>query len=186
MSLRLPLVLSSDDLPLPELLAARLDGEVFSIDRCFAPLDEFDQPRMRAACLARGLNARLIAERRTAAWIWGAREHPPHPHEFCVSLSARVAHRISGRMLVREVMIDPEDISEVEGVQVTTPLRTVSDIVRFSDDFGAQEVAEVIALMRIGDLDLERCLDQLDRRRNLPNKRLAASRLRRCAALTPA
>lgn len=175
-----PTLLSSNDLPLQELLAARLDGEIFSIGRGFAPIDEFDGPALRAASLAFGVNARLIAEQRTAAWIWGARSASPPRHEFCVALDARVAHRLSSWMTVREVMIDAEDVATIGRLQVTTALRTAVDLARFSEDFAA-DLPTVAALMRIGGFGELDCLAQLERRRNLPNKRVAARRLSECA-----
>ncbi|MDP3207970.1 MAG: type IV toxin-antitoxin system AbiEi family antitoxin [Rhodoglobus sp.] len=176
MTHRQPTVLSREDLPLAELLAARLDGEVFAIGRGFAPVDEFDLPSLRAASLSSGLNGRLIAEQHTAAWIWGARVAPPSPHEFCAALDARVAHSLSSWLTVREVMIDAADVVVVGGVQVTTPLRTAIDLARFSSHFDADRRV-VAALMHLGDFGLPECVAQLDRRRNLPNKRMAAERL---------
>ena len=49
---RLPMVLGTDDLPIAELCAARLDGELFAIDDGWAPVDEPDLPAFRAAVVA--------------------------------------------------------------------------------------------------------------------------------------
>ena len=177
---RLPSVLSSADLPIAELTAARLDGELFGVDSCFAPIDEIEQTHHRAASLGAVVPDRLIAEQHSAAWVWGAVARPPAPHEFCVASGARV--RVLGvRWLrVREVVIDDRELASLGGMLVTTPLRTAIDLARFSARFDDHERSAVLELARTGSFGLGECLDGMDRRRNLPNKRSAAARLRSC------
>lgn len=181
MTPRSPLVLSADDLPLAELLAARLDGEVFGIGSGFASVAELEQPQHRAASLG-AANSRLIAEQRTAAWIWGALTRPPERHEFCSTLTERVAHQSSRFITVREVVLDPDDVITLAGRQVTTPLRTCLDLARFSAEFGRPEraiVRDLMSLAGVGMLDFTR---HLNRRRNLPHKTVALARLTECVA----
>ncbi len=177
---RLPPVLSPGDLPIAELSAARLDGELFGVDACFAPVDEIEQPAHRAAALRAMAPDRLIVEQHSAAWVWGALDRPPAIHEFCVAAGARV--RVLGVrwMRVREVIIDANEVTMIAGVQLTTPLRTVVDLARFSAEFGPSESSAVTRLLRTGGFSLADCLDEMNRRRNLPNKRQAAERLSRC------
>lgn len=172
---RLPAVLSAADLPLPELQAARLDGELFGLDAAFTPIDEIESPRLRAHAVHAGRSDRLIAEQHSAAWIWGATARPPLPHRLCVALGARVRH--STREPVREVVIDPGEIASFDGLLVTAPLRTVLDLARFSPVFGQEEQSIVAWLLAHHRFTLADVLDDLDQRRNLPNKRLAVSRL---------
>lgn len=183
MSQRLPSVLSTADLPLAELLAARLDGELFALDRGFAPVDLPDTALRRAESLAVGLNPRLIAEQHTAAWVWGALTTPPTPHEFCTALDARIAHRAARWMNVREVVIDHTDVAVVGPLTLTTRLRTCVDLARFSAAFGDREVRAIRSLMRNGGFSTRECLSLLNRRRNLPGKVLAAERLSRVDAV---
>jgi hypothetical protein len=177
MPLRLPPVLSRHDLPIAELAAARLDGELYRIDDCFSPVDEIEQPRHRARALGARLRDRLIAEQRSAAWIWGAIDSPPTHHELCAAIGARVRPPGVSWMTVREVVISPDEIATIEGILVTTPLRTAVDLARFSDTFESREAQIIRRLMRSGGFDIADCLDSMDRRRNLPNKRQAAHRL---------
>jgi hypothetical protein len=177
---RLPPVLSGLDLPLAELHAARLDGEVFRVDDCFSPIDEIAQPAHRARALVTGVRDRLIAEQRSAAWVWGALSEPPTVHQFCVVLGARVTPPGISWMTVREVVLDASELVTLEGLQVTTPLRTAVDLARFTVEFGPAEGTMVTGLMRVGRFGLAECLDDMDRRRNLPNKRRAARFLREC------
>lgn len=179
---RLTPVLSARDLPVAELHAARLDGELFSLDAVFCPVDEVEASALRAAALAAIMPARAIAEQRSAAWIWGALERPPERHELCASIDARVRPPAAMRVAVREVVIDELAIAEIGGMRVTTPLRTVVDIARFSETFGDRERAMTLALMRLGRFGVEACEADINGRRNLPNKKVAIARLRAAVA----
>jgi hypothetical protein len=174
----LPLVLSSRDLPLPELTAARLDGELFALGAGFAPVDELESSRHRATALRAGLHERLIAEQHTAAWVWGALATAPSPHEYCSTLNARVGHLSTRWLTVREVVIEPSEIEVIAGLALTVPLRTAVDLTRFSRVFGASEAAVVGQLAALGGFGIDDCIAELDRRRNLPHKRQAFLRFR--------
>lgn len=174
---RLPSVLFHSDLPEAELHAAKLDGEVYRVDQCFSPIDEIEECRTRARALLLTVPTRLIAEQRTAAWIYGALPSPPWHHQFCADISARVQPSGLVALTVREVVIDAGDLADIAGLLVTTPLRTVVDLARASVGFGDVELRAVSALMRIGGFGLEECRAVLDRRRNLPHKTLALERI---------
>jgi hypothetical protein len=154
---------------------------VFRIDDCFAPVDEIEQPWHRARALRAGLPDRLIAEQRSAAWIWGALTAPPTHHQLCAAMGARVRPQGVSWMTVREVVIEEPDILTVDGLQVTTMLRTAIDIARFSERFDQAERDIVRWLMRHGGFGLDECVADMNRRRNLPSKRRAAVRLASCA-----
>ena len=174
---RLPAVLFHSDLPEAELHAAKLDGELYPVDRCFSPVDEIDGLWNRARALSLTVPPRLIAEQRTAAWIYGALSRPPRQHQFCADISARVRPPALVAVTVREVVIDASDLVDVAGLLVTTPLRTVVDLARASMNFEDDDLRAVSDLMRIGRFGVEECRAVLDRRRNLPHKRLALERI---------
>ena len=174
---RLAAVMSVVDLPLAELSAARLDGEVYAVDDGYSPIDVPSGPHERAASIAPYCQGRLMAEQRTAAWIWGATAQPPARHELCASLGARARPAYPIRTIVREVVIDSTEFTIVAGIPVTTPLRTIIDIARFSSDFGVQQQEAVLSLSTMLGVTLERCRSEMDARTNLPNKRLAIERL---------
>jgi hypothetical protein len=175
---RLAPVLHVGDLPLAELHAARLDGELLALDEAFAPIDSAAGPEQRAAAVGRAWSPRLIAEQRTAAWIWGATLESPARHQLCSSVDARARPPAPLRSTVREVVIDADEVVSLAGLRVTTPLRTVTDLARFEERFGEPEVLLVRELLRLGRLTLDDCLLALERRRNLPAKRLAGARIR--------
>jgi len=179
--MRLPPVLSDADLPAPELCAARLDGDVFRLGDCFAPADEIEQPSHRAAAVHSGLSDRLIAEQLSAAWVWGALDTAPSHRQFCVTMGARVSHSAVRWMTLREVVIEPAEIIDLHGNAVTSPLRTVVDLVRFSDTFGAGHARAVARLVSGTGGSLHDAVAAIEGRRNLPNKRRALARLGRCA-----
>lgn len=173
----LPSVLTVADLPAAELHAARLDGELVTIDECFCPVDGIDSAELRGRAVAAIVPSRLIAEQRTAAWILGALDHPPARHQLCADSGARYRTLGKPRFAVREVILDDGATLEVGGIRVTTPLRTAVDLARFADDFdGVRQT--VVRLARIGQFTVNDAAADLDRRRHLPGKVRALSRLR--------
>jgi hypothetical protein len=183
MSQRLPRVLSGRDLPLAELTAARLDGELYAVDECFSPLDELESTAQRAQAVLATFPRRLIAEQHTAAWVFGAQPAPPSVQQFCVSIEARTRPAIALRVTVREVVIDDDDLLTVSGLPVTTPLRTAVDLARCAADFGDRDLPILAELMRVGGFGVDECAVMLNRRRNLPDKRVALARLVVAASL---
>ena len=169
-----PLALTSEDLPLPELLAARLDGDLFALNLSFFAIDEFETPALRAASLRPHVPAHLTAERDTAAWIWGARATPPPVHEFCSGMGSRGRPGGPLAMTVREVVIEPSETRELAGLGVTDPQRTLLDLLRFATAF---DPAVAARLAELAGADRAGCAEALESRRNLPFRRRAVSRL---------
>ncbi|WP_411700177.1 type IV toxin-antitoxin system AbiEi family antitoxin [Conyzicola sp.] len=174
---RLAPVLHAGDLPLAELCAARLDGELFGVDEAFLPIDVATGAIARAKAAGRFWPGRLIAERATAAWIWGATVDPPARHQLCTSKDARARPPVPARSTVREVTIAPDEYARVAALRVTTPLRTVVDLARFGAEYTDADREITLTLARLDGLTLTDCREALDRRRNLPAKKLAWSRL---------
>lgn len=173
----LPIVLTDSDLPVPELLAARLDGEVYSVGTAWAPIDEIDDPLHRAVTLATDVHGRLIAEQLTAAWVWGALPTTPGHLQLCASIGARVTRRSTPWSTVREVVIADADIVTLGPIAVTSTMRTIVDLLRFFPRFDARERGVIRALMSAGHHSTRECAIEIDSRRNLPGKRLALARL---------
>jgi hypothetical protein len=177
MTPRLSGILTRFDLPAAELCAMRLDGEVYQVDDSVAALDELNNPALRARILAAQVPSRLIAEQRSAAWVWGARHEPPAQHQLCANTDARVRPPHARRLSVREVVISPDEISVIGTLELTSPLRTAIDLARFADDWDDRDSFAVTELMRIGRFDINDCVATMNVRKNLPNKRQAISRL---------
>jgi hypothetical protein len=132
----------------------------------------------RAEALARTVPPRLIAERDSAAWVWGALDAPPAVHRLCVDAGARVHPPPRSRLAVREVLLTEADTVSLGGMAVTTPLRTATDLVRFESAFGVREARMVSALLRLAGAGVDDCARAIAGRSHLPHKRRALGRLR--------
>lgn len=173
----LPPVLTTLDLPAPELGGMRLDGEVYRLAEGWCSIDVLETPAHRARAV-RGLRSeRLIAELGTAAWVWGATPVLPRLVEFCVDLGARARLRISPLVRVRELVLDPGDRVDLEGGAVTSRLRTAVDLARFRERLSDGDARSIVELAGQGGFGLAECRELMDRRRNLPEKRRALARL---------
>ncbi len=179
---RLPVILDRTEFPASELGALVLDGEAFRVDECVAAVDELPTPVLRARALASTLPRRLIAEQHTAAWIWGAQPQPPAHHEVCSDIAARTRPAPAARLLVREVVMLPEDVALLGGLRVTTPMRTAIDLARFVTEWTDGEAGILAELLRLGGFGVLDCARTMNRRKNLPAKKIALERL---AAVAP-
>lgn len=146
MSPRLAPVLSPADLPLAELCGARLDGEVYANGDGWCPVDEVDDAATRSRAAALLVPPRAIAERMTAAWIYGACPEPAR-QQFCVDAACRVKMILSPRIRLREVALPTDDVVVLPGMRVTTPARTMADIARDEAAGDDEAIAAVRALM---------------------------------------
>lgn len=174
---RLPVVLGTDDLPIAELCAARLDGELFAIDDGWAPVDEPDLPAFRAAVVALRVPRSLIIERLSAAWVHGGVAAPPDLAQFCVPLSSRIAVISDHRATVREVRIDETEIVRYAHVRCTSVVRTGFDLLRDPTVDGAEGV--VAALMADRPWLASGLRHRLEAAARMPHKSTAIARLDR-------
>jgi hypothetical protein len=81
---------------------------------------------------------------------------------------------------VREVVILHDDIAVLAGTAVTIPMRTAIDLARFVETWSDEETRIVSELLRIARCTVLDCARVMNRRRNLPNKRIALQRLALC------
>lgn len=171
--MRLSPVLADADLSPVELQAARLDGEVYALADAYCLIGELEAPRHRAQAVLGARSPRLIAELGTAAWIWGATAHPDRL-EFAVTPDARARIGPGQHIVVREIVYDLGDVTVLDGCRVTTPLRTILDLVRSDEQFDAIAVAR---LAEVGGLRPDDCLAALEGRVGIPSKKRARDRL---------
>ena len=174
---RLPSVLDARAFPSAELRALVLDGEAYRVDDCVATVDELPTPVLRAEALGIQLPGRLIAEQHSAAWIWGAQLDPPLRHEVCADIGARTRPSPELHLRVREVIILHEDVATLAGLRVTTPMRTAIDLARFVEEWSDDDAQVLRELLRLGEFSVLDCARTMNRRRNLPAKKLALERL---------
>jgi hypothetical protein len=171
--MRLSPVLADADLSPAELQAARLDGEVYDLAGAFCLIGELESPFHRARAVLQTRSPRLIAELRTAAWIWGAAPEPLHL-EFSVTPDARARLSPAHHIAVREIVYDEGDLATLDGYRVTTPLRTMLDLARFAEPFDASVVTRLAA---VAGLTLDHALNALASRSGIPAKHRARRNL---------
>lgn len=176
---------SSDPLDLPdaELSAAVLDGDVYRLLGVYRPIDARADAAERTRAVLAGLPPRVMAERWSAAWIWGALPAAPAVRTCCVSLRERARPEAAPGLQLREVVIEVHDVAALGGRWVTTPRRTLLDLARHADAWDPLVAEE---LCRIGGLDAGVIAAALDGSRRLPGRRRAQLRLGRlCDAPQP-
>lgn len=98
-----------------------------------------DTLQLRAACAGLVLPPGAAVGRRTAAWLWGvdARspgEHPAVPDAECV-VPARVEPVRRPGLRCFQAPLTDDEVVVVEGIRVTTPLRTALDCARYLPPF---------------------------------------------------
>lgn len=162
-------VLSADDLPDVELQAARLDGELYALGDAFCQIGELEGPAHRAHAVLAGRSRRLIAELRTAVWVWLGGARPAHA-QFAVTPEARARLSPGRQTTVRELVFEPRDLIDLDGATVTSPLRTIIDLARYDPDVDSGVLARLTAT---AGLTLDDCLADLASRSGIPLKRRA-------------
>lgn len=176
--MRITSVLSFRDLPNVELQAGVLDGELVRVGDAYCAIDTVVGAEERAASIAAEVPAWSIAERMTAAWVYGILDTQPRTLQLCVASRGNIRPISTQRCTFREVVIDDKEIRVVKGLPVTTPLRTALDIARTDDEFTEVTCDIVRGLSTLGaGFQFTDCEQAIDARRNLPNKRVALARL---------
>lgn len=99
-----------------------------------------ETPRVRASSLSPWVRSGQIVLGLTAAWIWSARRTPGRRIELT---TARGRTRVPGEVpicTVREVRLPPEETTMFGGIGVTTPLRTLFDLLHRPQPFELDDV----------------------------------------------
>jgi hypothetical protein len=177
MTALLPRFLDDSVLPLAELCAARLDGELFGVGDSFVLLDTPDSAELRADAFGRVAPRTVVADRFTASWVHGARASPPVPWQACVDTARRVSALSVHTLDMRQCVLARGDVERIGDVRVTAPLRTAVDLLRTAPRFDNGIAQEVAGLLHIGDVSLRRCRDALKRHPQSPGTGRALTRL---------
>ncbi|GAA1754531.1 hypothetical protein GCM10009747_10600 [Agromyces humatus] len=170
-------MLGTDDLPLAELCAARIDGDLFAIDEGWAPIDEPDLPSLRAAVVALRVSRSLIIERLSAAWVYDALDTAPRTAQFCVPHRSRIAAIADRRITIREVVLTDDEVAELGGVSCTTPARTAFDLLRETSLPDADSVGIVARLLAPRPRLESQIRERLARAQRMPHRARALVRL---------
>ncbi|UYN84189.1 MAG: hypothetical protein KIT89_02990 [Microcella sp.] len=156
-----PVVHADRLLTAAELSSARLDGELVAIGAAFQFIDLPDSTLARAASLAPALHdSRAIVSERTAAWVWGWLPEC-RTVSTCVSIAARLPSTARRLQATREVVIRVDEVAQLGGVRVTTPLRTVVDLARLdADDAVVDIIATALSTNGVGEAELRGALER--------------------------
>lgn len=111
-----------------ELAALRLDGEVFWIYGAPLPIDEPDTPFNRARTALAYCPPRLVVDRLSAAWCWGAIAHAPVHHQYAVDMASRSTKPIGVSPDLRHLRFRTGEVLRRDGVALTSPERTARDL----------------------------------------------------------
>ncbi|WP_066518933.1 hypothetical protein [Curtobacterium ammoniigenes] len=131
-------ILTNSELPEAELFACAHDGDLMRVGPGWASIAEPNDAPLRAeAFRAAAPDPRLIADRMTAAWVWGAVSRAPRPLHACVRSVARSSRPDPSSVVVRESTLAPGDVSTVGGARVTTVERTSVDLLRLHTGWDA-------------------------------------------------
>ncbi|MCM3696673.1 type IV toxin-antitoxin system AbiEi family antitoxin [Microbacterium oleivorans] len=124
------LYFSGDRLSTAELSAARLDGHVVEIGEAYMPADAVETRELRAASFRGLTGAHRAVSHASAAWVHGAIPDPPLIHALQRAGRTRGAFPVDARIRFRDVELPASDVEMISGVAVTTPVRTLVDLVR--------------------------------------------------------
>lgn len=140
------------------LIVTRLRG----VHHAAGLVDSID---LRIACLRLVMPDGYVAVDRTAAWLWGAAMAlAPGDH---LEVPPLCFYAPPGRRLRNELTtsgersLSQEDVVEVDGLLVTTPLRTACDLARLEHRF--QALGSMDALARVSGITGEQILVELER-----------------------
>ena len=176
--MRIPSILSLRDLPPAELQAGVLDGELVRVGGAYCAIDTIIGSPQRAASVVVEAPSWAIAERHTAAWIFGVMDVQPSRLQLCVTSHGGVRPISTQRHEFREVVLAGDETIVIGELTVTTPLRAALDIARIDAEFLEPTRDVVRGLASVGrGFDFNDCVAALNARRNLPHKRLALERL---------
>jgi len=131
----------------PELRAARLDGDVVEIGEAFMPADAVETRELRAGSLRDLVGTNLALTHESAAWVHGAIPEPPARHSVQRCVAARPHHILDRRLQYRDLRLPPRDVVLIAGVAVTTPVRTLVDLVRHRHEGLDGELAPAEAML---------------------------------------
>jgi len=113
-----------------ELRSARLDGDLVEIGEAFMPADAVETRELRAGSLHALVGSRLALTHESAAWVHGVVSEPPRRHCVQRCVAARPHHVTDRRLRYRDLRLPPADGMLIAGVVVSTPVRTLADLLR--------------------------------------------------------
>lgn len=128
--------------------ALRLSGAIVACGPGFRGLGWPETPRTRLAAISEHLASRRVASHLTAAWVWGARYQPPDPLHIAMPAGMRRPVVQTGTVRFFEIRYHADEVITLGDLSVTTPLRTISDLL-FLPEFEPSDRAACRLLSRL-------------------------------------
>lgn len=131
-------------------------------------------PRVRLTAIAPALQSGRVAAYLTAAWVWRSTPHPGTPLSVA-SPPGSSRHGLPHGCKRYELRLRTEDVSIIGEFGVTTPLRTILDLVYRPEPYGTIERDACRELYESAHVDAEEVHVRLTTQRR-PHGRLARER----------
>ncbi len=141
------LYFAGEPLSAAELTAARLDGDLVEVGEAFMPADAVETRELRAGSLRRLVGSGLAVTHESAAWVHGALCEPPAVHSVQRRESRRGTRVTDVRVRYRDVRLPHDHAAVIAGVAVSTPERTLVDLLRAA--YGRNEAAPAAEAMLV-------------------------------------
>lgn len=135
-------------LSLPELSAARLDGDVVEVGEGYIPADAIEGAGARALSLSPLVPPGTAVSGISAAWVHGAGDAPPGVHHVSRISASRQRIAPSIRVVHHERRLCADDVRSISGVWVQTPEATAESLL-LSSARSAEDELWLHSLMRI-------------------------------------
>jgi len=166
---------AGDRLSPAELSAARLDGHLVELGDAYIPADAVETSALRAGSLRGILGSTLAATHVSAAWIHGAVHDPPARHTVQRAVGRRLYAVLGLRLVYRDPAVDIDDLLLLGEAWVTTPVRTLADLIRVDDD---EHQRAARALARDVPQACGEAIEWLESHRGIPHKHAGLALLR--------
>lgn len=155
-----------------ELSAARLDGLLVEVGEGYIPADLPEDAGARTAAVMSVLSAGYAMSGPTAAWVHGIGGEPPLRHHIHRAVDHRPRVEPRRDVVVHEGQVMPSDLIFIGTTPVTTPLRTLTDLVVTANRY--EECASWMRSMAAAMPSLvSQVQELLAARTRMPGKRVA-------------
>ena len=159
-------------LPYEILQTLRMDGE---LSRDIELLDTPPSWQSRSVALLEDCGPDVVLTGVSALWAFGAAQIPAfHTASYISDRRRRTTLRSS--ICWEERCFYEGDILLENGIGVTSPTRTMCDVLRFAN-FTQQHKSDIETLIKISSISIQEITDALKQRPKVPYKEMALSRL---------
>ncbi|MGO2746462.1 SAM-dependent methyltransferase [Microbacterium sp.] len=156
----------------PELSSARLDGLLIEVGDGYMPPDLPEDAAARMMSIRHLLAPDCALSGPTAAWVHGAGDSPPLRHHLVRVSTRRGRLQAPPLVVMHEKRLQSGDIETIAGEQITTKLRTLTDLA-LGAAYDDETAAWLHRFARVESSLVPRATELLRSRQRLPGKRAA-------------